>query len=194
MLTRRATLLGLGVSAAAPGSALAMAAGGERRLVVVIQRGAMDGMSAVVPYGDPGLAALRARLIPPAPGTPGGMGDLGGFFGLHPAMPNMLAMYRAGQLLPVHAVAGPWRVRSHFEAQDYMEMGNGDQRIDSGWLNRVAGNIPRPARPARRWRWGWTCRCCCAARRASAPGRRPGSDRSHPTFTPARGRWPPPIA
>lgn len=142
MLTRRATLLGLGVSAAAPGSALAMAAGGgERRLVVVIQRGAMDGMSAVVPYGDPGLAALRARLIPPAPGTPGGMGDLGGFFGLHPAMPNMLAMYRAGELLPVHAVAGPWRVRSHFEAQDDLESGAPD-RLDSGWLNRVAAELP----------------------------------------------------
>ncbi len=142
MLTRRATLLGLGVSAAAPGSALALAAGGgERRLVVVIQRGAMDGMSAVVPYGDPGLRALRARLIPPPPGQPEGMGDLGGFFGLHPAMPRMLAMYRAGQLLPVHAVAGPWRVRSHFEAQDDLESGAPD-RLDSGWLNRVAAELP----------------------------------------------------
>ena len=142
MLTRRATLLGLGVSAAAPGSALALAAGGgERRLVVVIQRGAMDGLSAVVPYGDPGLRALRARLIPPAPGQPGGMGDLGGFFGLHPAMPHMLALYRAGQLLPVHAVAGPWRVRSHFEAQDDLESGAPD-RLDSGWLNRVAAELP----------------------------------------------------
>ena len=142
MLTRRATLLGLGVSAAAPGSALALAAGGgERRLVVVIQRGAMDGMSAVVPYGDFGLRALRARLIPPPPGQPEGMGDLGGFFGLHPAMPRMLAMYRAGQLLPVHAVAGPWRVRSHFEAQDDLESGAPD-RLDSGWLNRVAAELP----------------------------------------------------
>ncbi len=142
MLTRRATLLGLGVSAAAPGSALALAAGGgEQRLVVVIQRGAMDGMSAVVPYGDFGLRALRARLIPPPPGQPEGMGDLGGFFGLHPAMPRMLAMYRAGQLLPVHAVAGPWRVRSHFEAQDDLESGAPD-RLDSGWLNRVAAELP----------------------------------------------------
>jgi uncharacterized protein (DUF1501 family) len=135
-------LLGLGVTAVAPGAALAVAAGGDaRRLVVVIQRGAMDGISAVVPYGDPGLRGLRARLIPPAPGQTGGMGDLGGFFGLHPAMPRLLAMYRAGQLLPVHAVAGPWRVRSHFEAQDDLESGAAD-RLDSGWLNRVAMELP----------------------------------------------------
>ena len=141
-LTRRATLAGLGVAATLGQCSLALAATeGERRFVVVILRGALDGMSAVVPYGDPGLRALRAPLIPPAPGTPGGMGDLGGFYGLHPALVHALAMYRAGEFLVVHAVAGPWRVRSHFEAQDDLESG-APERLDSGWLNRVAGALP----------------------------------------------------
>ena len=95
--------------------------------MVVILRGAMDGLSAVVPYGDPGLAALRARAgAARAGGTPGprreataGCCDLGGFYGLHPALRQSLrASIAAGELLPVHAVAGPYRVRSHFEAQD----------------------------------------------------------------------------
>ena len=141
-LTRRGALLGLGAAASLGRSSLAFAdAGGERRFVVIILRGALDGMSAVVPYGDPALADLRAKLVPPAPGQPGGMGDLGGFYGLHPALVRTLAMYRAGEFLPVHAVAGPWRVRSHFEAQDDLESG-ADHRLDSGWLNRVAAVLP----------------------------------------------------
>ena len=140
-LTRRATLLGLGVAATLGQCSLALAAtGGERRFVVVILRGALDGMAAVVPYGDPGLRDLRGSLIPPAPGMPGGMGDLGGFYGMHPSMVQALAMYRAGAFLVVHAVAGPWRVRSHFEAQDDLESG-APERLDSGWLNRVAGEM-----------------------------------------------------
>ena len=71
--------------------------------------------------------------------------DLGGFFALHPALTGMHAMYGSGQLLPVHAVAGHVRTRSHFEAQDLMESG-ADQRMDSGWLNRAVGQMtPGPA-------------------------------------------------
>ena len=148
MLTRRASLLGLGAAAGTGRLRFALAdAPGERRFVVVLLRGALDGMSAVVPYGDPNLAALRAGLIPPAPGTRGGMHDLGGFFGLHPALASVYAMYQAGEALPVHAVAGPYRTRSHFEAQDLLQLGTEEAGITSGWLNRMLAELP-PAGPA----------------------------------------------
>ncbi|MBW4089673.1 MAG: DUF1501 domain-containing protein [Proteobacteria bacterium] len=144
-LTRRATVLGLGAVAGLGRARLALGApaAGAQRLVVVILRGAMDGLSAVVPYGDAGLATLRAPLVPPGPGAAGGLGDLGGFYGLHPALRQSLALYRGGELLAVHAVAGPWRVRSHFEAQDDLESGAG-HRLDSGWLNRVVAQLAPP--------------------------------------------------
>jgi uncharacterized protein (DUF1501 family) len=142
-LTRRAALLGLTASWTLAGrSSLALAnADTDRRFVVVILRGALDGMQAVVPYGDRNLASWRAELIPPPPGAEGGLLDLGGFYGMHPALDGLHAMYAAGELLPVHAVAGAYRSRSHFEAQDYMEMGS-DQRMTSGWLNRAVGVLP----------------------------------------------------
>ena len=146
-ITRRSALLGLGAAFSLGRASLAVAAAPtESRFVVVLLRGALDGMAAVVPYGDPDLAGLRAPLIPAAVGTEGGMADLGGFYGLHPAMPQMAAMYRVGELLPVHAVAGHYRSRSHFEAQDYMESG-ADQRLTSGWLNRAVLAMPKPPGP-----------------------------------------------
>ena len=142
----------------------------DQRLSWSILRGAMDGMAAVVPYGDPGLAGLRAEMMPPVPGQPDGLLDLGGFYGLHPALAAMHAMYAANELLAVHAVAGTYRVRSHFEAQDYLESG-ADHRMTSGWLNRAVAALP-PAQPggrrARRWRSACRCRCCCVGRRRLA--------------------------
>ncbi len=136
-LSRRAALLGLSTSIYIGGSTLALAAAAtEKRLVVVILRGALDGMAAVAPYGDPGLTALRAEIVPPAPGQSGGLLDLGGFFGLHPALTGLYDIYRSSEALIVHAVAGGYRVRSHFEAQDCLESG-ADHRMTSGWLNRV---------------------------------------------------------
>ncbi len=146
-ITRRSALLGLGAAVSLGRASLALAAAAtDSRFVVVLLRGALDGMAAVVPYGDPDLAGLRAPLVPAAVGIEGGMADLGGFYGLHPAMPQMAAMYRAGELLPVHAVAGHYRSRSHFEAQDYMESG-ADQRLTSGWLNRAVLAMPKPPGP-----------------------------------------------
>ncbi len=146
-LTRRSALLGLGAAFSLGRVSLALAAAPTNaRFVVVLMRGALDGMAAVVPYGDPNLATLRAPLIPAAVGSEGGMADLGGFFGLHPAMPQMAAMYQAGELLPVHAASGHYRSRSHFEAQDYMESG-ADQRLNSGWLNRAVLAMPKPPGP-----------------------------------------------
>ena len=79
--------------------------------------------------------------MPPGPGQPDGLLDLGGFFGLHPALAGMHAMYKANEALVVHAVAGSYRVRSHFEAQDYLESG-ADHRMTSGWLNRAVAALP----------------------------------------------------
>jgi len=144
-LTRRGFLLGLAASAAPGRTRIAFArTAGERRLVVVILRGALDGLYAVQPYGDPALAGLRAPLVLPEPGQEGGLLDLGGFFGLHPALPTLHALYAAGEALLLHAVAGPYRSRSHFEAQDFLESGAGE-RLTSGWLNRALAGLPNPA-------------------------------------------------
>jgi uncharacterized protein (DUF1501 family) len=145
-LSRRSALLGLASAFTLGRASLALAdAPGDKRFVVIILRGALDGLSAVVPYGDPALAGLRGEIVPPAPNQDGGLLDLGGFYGLHPSLANAHAMYQAGELLPIHAVAGPYRVRSHFEAQDYLESG-ADHRMTSGWLNRAVGAIPASAR------------------------------------------------
>lgn len=142
MLKRRSALLGLASAVTLGRASLALAAAAtQQRFVVVMLRGALDGMAAVVPYGDPRLRALRGPLVPPEPGREGGLLDLGGFYGLHPAMAQLHAMFTAGEAIPVHAVAGPYRSRSHFEAQDLMECGAGE-RMTSGWLNRAAGLLP----------------------------------------------------
>jgi uncharacterized protein (DUF1501 family) len=142
-LTRRATLLGLGATATLGNIRFALAdAPTDKRFIVILQRGAMDGMSAVVPYGDANLATLRPALIPAAPGQPGGMFDLGGFYGLSPNFPNIAAMYKSGEALPIHAVAGPYRTRSHFEAQDLLQLGVPAAGITSGWLNRALSELP----------------------------------------------------
>jgi uncharacterized protein (DUF1501 family) len=145
-VSRRATLLGLTSVVTLGHVSLAVAsAPTDQRFVVVILRGAMDGLSAVVPYGDPGLAGLRPELVPPAPGQDNGLLDLGGMYGLHPALARSHALYQANELLVVHAVAGNYRVRSHFEAQDYLESG-ADHRMASGWLNRAVAAMPAASR------------------------------------------------
>jgi len=141
-ITRRSALLGLATACTLGRSSLALAAAPtERRLVVVLLRGALDGMAAVVPYGDPDLAGLRPGLVGAEPGQPGGVLDMGGFFGLHPALAGLHGMYAAGEMLAVHAVAGPYRTRSHFDAQDCLESG-AEHRLASGWLNRAVAAMP----------------------------------------------------
>lgn len=137
MILRR-HLLGFGASFALGGARLALAAGpgGEARFVVVLLRGALDGLAAVPPYADPDYARHHGEIALPEPGKEGGALDLGGRFGLHPKLARLHGMYTANQALVVHAVAGPWRSRSHFEAQDLLEAG-ADHRMDSGWLNRA---------------------------------------------------------
>jgi hypothetical protein len=140
--SRRGFLAG-SVAAAAMGraSVSVRAAATDRRFVLVFLRGGLDGLGAVQPYGDQDLGRLRPGLVLAEPGQPGGLADLGGFWGLHPALRAMRAFYAAGDLLPVHCVAGPDRSRSHFQGQDMLEIGAAT-RMTSGWLNRIAGLLP----------------------------------------------------
>ena len=150
-MTTRRQLLGAGVAAALAAGLprVSFAAGADdRRLVVIILRGALDGLSAVPPYGDPGYAGARGAIAIAAPGqTPGALA-LDGFFGLHPALPLLAERYRAGELLIAHAVASPYRERSHFDGQNVLENG-GDRPSGaaSGWLNRALAALPLTQAP-----------------------------------------------
>lgn len=94
---------------------------GENRLIVVILRGAMDGLDAVQPVGDPLFARLRPKL-----GSGAGVLPLDGLFGMHPAMAGLLPLWSAGELAFVHATSTPYRdKRSHFDGQDILEAGTG---------------------------------------------------------------------
>lgn len=139
-LNRRALLgaasAGLGLAFA--GRVAAQSGAPRNKLVVVIARGAMDGLSVTVPHADPNYAALRGSLALAAPGEADGVLDLGEGFGLHPALTGMHGLHEQGQLRFAPAVALPVRVRSHFDAQDVLENGGEALRQqDDGWLNRA---------------------------------------------------------
>jgi uncharacterized protein (DUF1501 family) len=109
---------------------------GDRRFVVVILRGGIDGLAAVPPWGDPDYAGQRGALALPPPGE-GGVMDLDGSFGLHPALAGLMPLYQARELAFVHAVATPYRSRSHFDGQDLLENGTVHPfGAGDGWLNR----------------------------------------------------------
>jgi uncharacterized protein (DUF1501 family) len=113
----------------------------EARLVLVILRGGLDGLAAVVPYGDPGYRDRRGSLGLPSPGDIDGVLKLDSLFGLHPALRQMHQFYQAGELAVVHAVATPYRERSHFDAQNVLENGaTAAGRLRDGWLNRAIGS------------------------------------------------------
>jgi uncharacterized protein (DUF1501 family) len=162
----------------------------DARLVVVLLRGALDGLAVVQDYGDADCAGLRGPLALPHPAREGGVLDLRGLFGLHPSLPHMHGMFGRNEALVLHATAGPYRTRSHFDAQDLLESGAADQRLSSGWLNRALEALPDwPEGDARTGlAVGWTCRYCCAARcpsactpRRAAGGRTPTSTRASRT-------------
>ena len=139
-ITRRLLVGGLtaGIGLAYAGQVGAQSGGGRRKLVVIVARGAMDGLSVTVPFGDGNYAALRGGLAIPGPGQANGALALGDGFGLHPALTNLHRMHGAGQMRFAPAVAIPVRVRSHFDAQDVLENGGEGLRSQSdGWLNRA---------------------------------------------------------
>lgn len=112
----------------------------ERRFVFIIQRGAADGLNIVMPYADPAYAALRGALaIDPSQAM-----KLDGHFALHPALAQVGRMYGQHQALFVHAVASPYRDRSHFDGQNVLETGGTQPyAVKDGWLNRLVGMLPR---------------------------------------------------
>src|SRR6516225_7267117 len=126
---------------------LALAEGRDPRMLVVVLRGALDGLALAAPVGDPDWIALRGdkalTLDGKTPGLP-----LDGFFALNPAMPNLHRLYKAGHAILVHAAATPYRERSHFDGQDVLESGLPKPgAADTGWLNRTLAAL-EPGGPA----------------------------------------------
>ncbi|MBN3775906.1 DUF1501 domain-containing protein, partial [Burkholderia sp. Se-20378] len=111
----------------------------DRRFVFVIQRGAADGLNIVVPYAEPAYASLRGPLaIDTSAAT-----RLDGTFALHPSLVQTAQLYRDGQALFVHAIASPYRDRSHFDGQNVLETGGrAPYQVKDGWLNRLAALLP----------------------------------------------------
>jgi uncharacterized protein (DUF1501 family) len=125
--------------------AFARTAERQGRFVLIIMRGALDGLATVAPYGDRDYARLRGEFALRAPGEAGGALPLNGFFGLHPSLGFLQQCYAARELTVFHALASPYRERSHFDGQDVLE--NGSPRahaLQSGWLNRALARSPGP--------------------------------------------------
>ncbi|HEY2684585.1 MAG TPA: DUF1501 domain-containing protein [Steroidobacteraceae bacterium] len=143
-LSRRRFLLNSGLLAAASGAPRVLFAdsGSDARLVVVILRGALDGLAAVPPYGDPNYAALHKDLAIAPPGQADGALVLNGSFGLHPSLAFLHDRYQSGEAVVFQAVASPYRDRSHFDGQNVLENGL-DRPIGAadGWLNRALRNL-----------------------------------------------------
>jgi uncharacterized protein (DUF1501 family) len=117
--------------------------GSGKRLVVLFQRGAADGLNIVVPWAEQAYYNMRPTIAIPRPrGNGEGVIDLDGFFGLHPSMMAFKSLWDQKHLAIVHAAGSPDTTRSHFDAQDYMESGTpGRKSTENGWLNRAVAGI-----------------------------------------------------
>jgi uncharacterized protein (DUF1501 family) len=149
--SRRRFLIGAGALAATATipNALFAYTGGSSRLVVVILRGALDGLAAVPPYGDPDYASLHRELAIAAPGGADGALALNNTFGLHPALSFLHERFAAGELVVFDAVASPYRDRSHFDGQNVLENGlTKPIGTADGWLNRALAALPRGSGPS----------------------------------------------
>ena len=117
----------------------------KKKMVVLFQRGAMDGLNVVIPFGERNYCNLRPTIAIPEPHRSNAdtVIDLDGFFGLHPSLAPLLPIYEKRELAIVHAVGSPDPTRSHFDAQDFMESGTpGRKATDDGWLNRAMQSMP----------------------------------------------------
>ena len=123
----------------------------KKVLVAVFQRGAVDGLNMVVPFGAPEYYKLRPTIAIPKPGDSAESAlDLDGFFGLHPSLAPLKPLYQSGRLAIVDAAGSPDPTRSHFDAQDYIESGTpGRKSTPDGWLNRALPRNPGPQSPVR---------------------------------------------
>jgi uncharacterized protein (DUF1501 family) len=119
----------------------------KKKFVVLFQRGAMDGLNVVVPFGEKNYYKMRPTIAIPEPKRGGDAAaiDLDGFFGLHPSLQPLVPLFHSGQLAIIEAVGSPDPSRSHFDAQDFMESGTpGLKSTDDGWLNRSLRGLPEP--------------------------------------------------
>ena len=144
-ISRRRFIRGAGALAAGTmlPSVLFARTGGRERLVVVILRGALDGLAAVPPHGDPDYARMHQELAIAPPGAADGALSLDATFGLHPALEFLHERYAGGELIVFHAAASPYRDRSHFDGQNVLE--NGFRQplgTADGWLNRAIASRP----------------------------------------------------
>jgi uncharacterized protein (DUF1501 family) len=122
----------------------------KQKLVVVMLRGAVDGLNVVAPVGDENYLRLRPTIGLSAPGVEGGALDLDGYFGLHPALAMLQPLWQQKKLAFVHASGSPDSTRSHFDAQDYMESATpGRKNTPDGWMNRLVATLPGVSTPSR---------------------------------------------
>ncbi|HEY0953423.1 MAG TPA: DUF1501 domain-containing protein [Roseateles sp.] len=129
----------------------------HRKLVVVMLRGAVDGLSVVAPYGEREYAANRPQIALAPPGAEDGLLKLDALFGLHPALGALKRRWDGGQLAFVHASGSPDPTRSHFDAQDYFESGTpGRKSTPDGWMNRLLAGLPGEPAPTRAISMGQT--------------------------------------
>lgn len=142
-LTRRRFLQGLGMftlSAATPLRFAYAATQGNKRLLLVILRGAMDGLAAVVPYGDRSYADARGKMA--LPQTADALLNLDNFFALNAALAPLHPLFQSKEMLILQAAATPYRDRSHFDAQNLLENGSDKANgMSSGWLNRAVASM-----------------------------------------------------
>jgi uncharacterized protein (DUF1501 family) len=145
--SRRAALIGAGsLFAWSQLPRLARAEGRDPRMLVIVLRGALDGLGAVAPIGDPDWIGLRGDRALALDGKPPAL-PLDGFFALNPAMPNLHRLYKLQQATIVHATATPYRERSHFDGQDVLESGLARPgAADTGWLNRALAELASDGR------------------------------------------------
>lgn len=144
MIDRRDVLKAAGLGALAAGLPVVSFAKADTdaRFVLIILRGAVDGLAVAAPYGDENYQHLRGELSLPDPTRQNGLLNLDGMFGLHPSMTGLHADYRRGEALIVHAIASPYRQRSHFDGQDVLEHGGSDVGLlRNGWLNRAIASL-----------------------------------------------------
>lgn len=143
MTVTRRNFMALGATAifsTSLGARMAFAAAAtERRFVFIIQRGAADGLGTVAPVGDPAFIGQRGALAQDFAAAT----KLDSMFALHPSMTNVAGLYQAKQAMFVHAVASPYRDRSHFDAQNVLETGGTSAyQVKDGWLNRMLTLLP----------------------------------------------------
>ena len=118
--------------------------GNRKRLVTIFLRGAVDGLSVIVPHQETNYYQARPRIAIPYPGEKAGAIDLDGFFGLHPKLSELMPLWQQKKLAFVNCCGSPDKTRSHFDAQDYMESGvPGVKSVRDGWLNRLLGTLPK---------------------------------------------------